>query len=328
MHHYKDTDLAKSKKRVWAKTFLVLSMTFILIINIIGLIIGSIIYEEASLLPSYSPRQQRTLQLQMPLKYHDHELKKENITIESLYGYPLSGTFILNPEPTTKTVVFLHGFMENRSVGLYYLSIYLQAGFNILLVDSRDHGESGGDSVTWGNLEKYDLDQWISWVSQRIPNGTIGVHGISMGAATALMHAELNESNKRVAFYVADSAYSDFETLLEFQINRFVDSTGLDISKILLQYTNIVSYFHSKSTLQQASPLRAVQHVTTPILYIHGEADELVPAYMSLELQEATKGPSEVFIFTNSSHGSAIFDNHRLYKQIVQNFIHAVEAQG
>jgi fermentation-respiration switch protein FrsA (DUF1100 family) len=218
--------------------------------------------------------------------------------------------------------------MENRTVGLNYMSIYMQAGFNLLLIDSRDHGESGGDSVTWGNLEKYDLDQWISWVQQHFPNGTIGVHGISMGAATALLHAELNESNKRVAFYIADSAYSDFETLMELQINRYLDSNNSEIAKILLQYANVISYFHSRSTFQQASPLRAVQHVTTPILYIHGDADELVPAYMSLELQEATKGPSEVFIFANSTHGSAIFDDQKNYRAIVQNFIQAVEAQG
>ena len=328
MHNFKDHELSSSKRRIWAKTFIVLTVTFILLINIIGLIIGSIIYEEASLLPSYSPRQPAVQQLQQTIKYNGRELAKENIVINSPYGYSLSGTFIPNPAASTKTVVFLHGFMENRSAGLNYLSIYLQSGFNILLVDSRDHGESGGDSVTWGNLEKYDLDQWISWVNQRIPHGIIGVHGISMGAATALLHAELNESNKRVAFYIADSSYSDFETLLEFQINRFVNSTGLDISRILLQYTNIVSYLHSRSTLQDASPLKAVEHVTTPILYIHGDADELVPAFMSLELQEATKGPSEVFIFTNSTHGSAIFDNHKLYKQIVQNFIKAVDAQG
>lgn len=327
MSKYTDTDLSKSKRKVWWRSFAVLILTLILSINAIGLIIGSIIYEEASLLPAYS-HPLATQRLQQSLKYKGREMPKENVVIKSPYGYPLSGTFIPNPEPTTKTIVFVHGFMENRTVGLNYMSIYMQSGFNLLLIDSRDHGESGGDSVTWGNLEKYDLDQWISWVQQHFPNGTIGVHGISMGAATALLHAELNESNKRVAFYIADSAYSDFETLMELQINRYLDSNNSEIAKILLQYANVISYFHSRSTFQQASPLRAVQHVTTPILYIHGDADELVPAYMSLELQEATKGPSEVFIFTNSTHGSAIFDDQKSYKEIVQNFIQAVEARS
>ena len=327
MNHETDIDLSKSKRKVWKMSFIVFTILLILCVNITGLIIGSIIYEEASMLPAYShPRtNQRLLQA---LKYGDNDLKKETVTIESRYGYPLSATFIPNPEPATKTLVFLHGFMENRTMGLNYLDLYLQSGFNLLLIDLRAHGESGGDSVTWGNLEKYDLDQWITWVNQRIPNGTIGVHGISMGAATALMHAELNENNKRVAFYVADSAYSDFETLLELQVNRFLYSTNLEIPKILLQYANIVSYFHSRSTFQQASPLKAVRNVTTPILYLHGEGDQLVPAAMSVELQKATKGPSEVFLFANSTHGSAIFDYQKLYKKLVRNFIQSVEAQS
>ena len=327
MNQYKDKDLSKSKRKVWTMSLLVLALTLIAAVNIAGLIVGSIIYAEAGILPAYS-RPLATQRLPRALNYNGRELQQEAITIKSHDGYTLSGTFIPNPEPTAKTIVFLHGFMENRTVGLNYLNLYMQSGFNMLLIDSRNHGQSGGDSVTWGNLEKYDLDQWISWVQQRVPNGTIGVHGISMGAATALMHAELNESNKRVAFYIADSAYSDFETLMELQINRYLNSTHMEIAKILLQYANVVSYFHSRSTFQQASPLRAVQHVTTPILYIHGDADELVPAYMSLELQEATKGPSEVFIFANSTHGSAIFDDQKNYRAIVQNFIQAVEAQG
>ena len=80
-------------------------------------------------------------------------------------------------------MIFLHGFTENRLVGLNYRNLYLNAGFNLLLVDSRDHGESGGESVTWGVYEKQDLDQWVDWVRQRFPVGMIGVHGVSLGAA-------------------------------------------------------------------------------------------------------------------------------------------------
>ena len=155
MHKYTDKDLAKSKRKAWGMSLAVLVVTLILSINAIGLIIGSIIYEETSLLPAYS-HPLATQRLQQSLKYKGREMYKENIVIESLDGYPLSGTFIPNPEPTNKTIVFVHGFMENRTAGLNYLSLYMQSGFNLLLIDSRDHGESGGDSVTWGNLEKYD----------------------------------------------------------------------------------------------------------------------------------------------------------------------------
>jgi fermentation-respiration switch protein FrsA (DUF1100 family) len=194
-----------------------------------------------------------------------------------------------------------------------------------LIVDSRAHGESGGNSVTWGNYEKYDLDQWVDWVCQRLPKGMIGVHGISMGAATALMHAELNEANKRVAFYIADSSYSDFETLLALQMQQRLSLSGMVLPKLLLQYANVVAYFNARFTFHQASPIRSVRNITTPVLYIHGEADKLVPAYMSLDLYHATKGPRQIYMFPHAEHVTAIFDDRYRYGGVVQNFVHSVD---
>ena len=52
MHKYTDKDLAKSKRKAWGMSLAVLVVTLILSINAIGLIIGSIIYEETSLFAS------------------------------------------------------------------------------------------------------------------------------------------------------------------------------------------------------------------------------------------------------------------------------------
>jgi len=320
MHRETDTDLSKSKRKIWKTSLIFFTLLIILCINLAALAIGGIIYEETSILPTYShPR--TNYRLLQPLKYGDNTLDNEDITIESRYGYTLSATFISNPTPTTKTLVFLHGFMGNRSIGLNYLDLYMQSGFNLLLVDSRAHGESGGNSVTWGNYEKYDLDQWIHWVSQRFPRGIIGIHGISMGAATALMHAELNESNKRVAFYIADSSYSDLETLLAIQMEQRLGFSGTRLPKILLQYANVVAYCNSGFTFHQSSPIRSVRNVTTPILYIHGESDELVPSYMSAALYNATKGPRQIYLFPHTGHIAAISSDPQRYSKIVKDFI-------
>jgi fermentation-respiration switch protein FrsA (DUF1100 family) len=311
----------KKKGRRW---LLAGVLIVILIINGAGLFVGNIIYKEASVLHSRL-NAQYTGRLKRLMEFGKKEKQWQDIVIKSRFGYPLQGTYIPNPQATDKTLIFLHGFTESRLAGLNYLTIYINAGFNLLLVDSRAHGESGGDSVTWGNYEKYDLDQWVEWVRQRFPGGTIGVHGISMGAATALMHAELNEANKRVAFYIADSSYSDFETLLALQMEQRLHLPGTVLPKLLLQYANVVAYFNSHFTYYQASPVRAVRNVTTPILYIHGEADNLVPAYMSQELYNATKGPRQIYTFPHADHVSAIFNDWYRYGRVVQNFTHSIE---
>ncbi|SCM78912.1 conserved hypothetical protein [uncultured Sporomusa sp.] len=320
-----NTKYQLSKKGLWRRWVLLSIVIVFLGINGAGLYIGNIIYKETSVLHSHLNGNNGTLK--QILETGKQESKWEDITIVSRFGYPLSATYIPNPQTTDKTLIFLHGFSESRAVGLNYLDIYLNYGFNLLLIDLRAHGESGGNSVTWGNYEKYDLDQWVDWVGNRFPQGMIGVHGISMGAATALMHAELNEANKRVAFYIADSPYSDFETLLALQMERRLNLPG-KVTKLLLPYANIAAYFDARFTFRQASPIRSVRNITTPVLYIHGEADKLVPASMSLELYHATKGPRQIYLFANAGHVTAIFNDRYQYGGIVRKFVQTIEQPG
>jgi len=310
-------------KRSWRRWFLISLLVLLLCINGAGLYAGTIIYQETSILHSRL-NTHNSDKLKRILEFGKQEKQWQDVVISSRFGYPLKGTYIPNSQPTDKTLIFLHGFTENRLAGLTYLNIYLDAGFNLLLIDSRAHGESGGSSVTWGNYEKYDLDQWVDWVQERFPAGKIGIHGISMGAATALLHAELNEKTKRVAFYIADSAYSDFETLLMQQMEERLHLPGKILPKILLQYANVAAYVDSQFTFYQASPIRAVRKVTTPILYIHGEADNLVPASMSQDLYQATKGPRQIYTFPQAEHVSAVFADWKRYDTVIQNFTRSV----
>ncbi|WP_371371147.1 alpha/beta hydrolase [Sporomusa aerivorans] len=318
-----NTNFKVSEKGIRRRRLLVCILIAILCISGVGLFIGNVIYKETSILHSRM-NVQNTGKLKQILE-NGKKRQWSDITIESRFGYPLSATYIPNPASTDKTLIFLHGFTEDRATGLNYLDIYLNDGFNLLLVDSRAHGNSGGNSVTWGNYEKYDLDQWVDWVGHRFPGGMIGVHGISMGAATALMHAELNEKSKRVAFYIADSSYSDFETLLALQMEQRLNLPGKVLTKLLLPYANVAAYFNSRFTFHQASPIRSVRNITTPVLYIHGEADELVPVNMALDLYNATKGPRQIYLFPHAKHVAAIFDDHYRYGRVVQNFVQSIE---
>lgn len=317
------------KKFAWRRWILGIFLFVLILLNGIGLFFGNFLYKEISVLHigmNEEMNEQHKDELDGFLKNHVQNKQWKDVSIESRFGYPLHGTYIFAKKDTGKTLIFLHGFSESRAAGLSYVDIYLNAGFNVLLVDSRAHGDSGGNSVTWGNYEKYDLDQWVDWVQQKFPDEEIGVHGISMGAATALMQAELNEKSKRVSFYIADSSYSDFETLLELKIEQYYPGTLLP--EILLKYADVVAYFKSNFTFYGASPLRAVHHVTTPVLYIHGEADTLIPAYMSTELYDATKGPRQIYIFPHTAHIAAVFGDRDRYGEVVRNFIHFAEQRG
>ncbi len=323
---FKDNEIQTLKKKVWLRIFLVILsilLVFFVFINGIGLVIGNLFYQEFCVRNTRIDSK-RFQALQAALEEGIKEKRWQNVSIPSRLGYALQGTYLPNPIPSNKTLVFVHGINGSRLMGLWYAPLYIKAGYNVLLYDSRASGESGGDSVTWGFYEKYDLDQWIDWVAEQNPKGTIGVHGVSMGAATALMHAEMNEATHRVNFYIADSGYSDLEELLTQQINATVSLHDPLWVKLLVSYSSIMAKWQSGFTYQDVSPVRSVRSVTTPILYLHGDADVVVPVYMSEQLYTATKGYKEKYISSNDAHAMAIFNHKGEYQRRVMSFIQMV----
>ena len=311
-------------KNFWRRLLLICFLFGFIAANAAGLFMGNIIYNEMCVRHSRL-HANNTGRWQQILENGKTSRNWQDIRMPSRFGYSLTGTFIPNPQTTDKTLIFLHGFSESRLAGLSYLNIYLNAGYNLLLVDSRAHGESGGQSVTWGVYEKHDVDQWVDWLRHRFPKGTIGMHGISMGAATALLHAGLNEANKRVSFYIADSAYSDLESLLADQMSQRLQLPGNIPPQVLLPYANAVTYLRARFTFGAASPLRVVQQVTTPVLYIHGEADRLVPASMSQQLYSMTKGQRQIQLFPRADHVSSIYTDRSRYRTVVQGFARSIQ---
>jgi len=315
-----DEDLKILKRRVYLQTGLAMVLIIAVIINIGGLFAGAIFYNEFCVLNTRFGLE-RFNRLQIQLDRGKKNKGWQDAAIISRLGYPLKGTYLPSPTPSNKTVIFVHGISASRLMGLWYANIYTDAGYNVLIYDSRAHGESGGSSTTWGYYEKYDLDQWVDWVKERQPLGVIGVHGVSMGAATALEHAALNESSKRVNFYVADSSYADLDDLLIQQIDTTVNVHNPLWVKTLLKYSSAAAYIDARFQYAQVSPIRSVSNVTTPILYLHGEADPLVSVAMCRQLYSATKGYREIHTFPNAGHAMAIFDCKNEYRRLVHSFV-------
>lgn len=314
-------------QKSWRRLLLAGVVVVGICVNGAGLYGGNIIYNEMSVRHSRE-KIHNTGRLQQIMENGKKDRQWTDVAIKSRFGYPLVATYLPNPNPTEKTLIFLHGFTENRLAGLNYRNLYLGAGFNLLLLDSRAHGESGGDSVTWGVYEKYDLAQWVEWVRNRYPAGMIGVHGISMGAATALLHAEQNETGKQVAFYIADSSYSDFAAMLTPHAQQRLQLSENIPFRYIWPYANVVAYFKSQFTFYEASPIRAVRNVvSTPILFIHGESDNLVPVGMSWELYDAAQGPRQIHTFPKAGHVSSFYIDRARYSRVVRSFIQAVESK-
>ncbi|BDY12652.1 alpha/beta hydrolase [Hydrogenimonas cancrithermarum] len=143
----------------------------------------------------------------------------EDIAYETDDGILLKGWWI--PAKSLKAVILLHGKGGSRNgyhSGVFDLGRrYHEAGWNVMMVDLRAHGESGGNRVTFGLKEHRDM---LGWLDRIDASGLYSwrIHGFSMGAATALMMLEC--APERFKSVVADASWIDFGRLARQELWR------------------------------------------------------------------------------------------------------------
>jgi pimeloyl-ACP methyl ester carboxylesterase len=102
---------------------------------------------------------------------------------------PLSGWFVL-AKPTAPTVILVPSWKRDRISMVPYAQFLVEAHFNVLLIDLRGTGHSGG-SVSLGLYEPDDVAAAVSYLDSltTITNHHYGVLGVGFGAGVALAAA-------------------------------------------------------------------------------------------------------------------------------------------
>lgn len=310
----------KKIKRKNKITIVVILVIFI-ITNVIGLYLGNLYYQKVCKI--YIDKTNTGINYyKQSFDYNRYaSLESYDISIQSSFNYKLSGTYIFNPKPTNDTVIIVHGITASRWESMKYADMYLDMGFNIVVYDSRYHGTSGGTDITLGFFEKYDLDNIVKWVKWVNPNAKIGVHGESLGAVTSLLQAALDQSKRNVNFYVVDCPYSDLSELMNIKLSGDIRPHFGLAAGFILFYGNIIALTKSGFSLYAVSPIKAIQNIKTPIMFIHGSNDTFIPASMSLDLYLEKRGPKSIYIAPGAEHAMSYLTDKVEYTAKVKQFL-------
>ncbi|MDF2926662.1 MAG: alpha/beta hydrolase family [Paenibacillaceae bacterium] len=245
-------------------------------------------------------------------------LPKEEVSIPSPYGYELKGWFIPRQEPSSKTVILVHGVTRSRLTSIKYVELFRKRGFHVLVYDQRRHGQSGGGTTTYGYYEKYDLKACVDWVLERTGAGSaVGIHGESMGAATALQHAAIDN---RASFYIADCPYSN---ITEQLIYRLKVEYGLPAYP-LIPLVALICRLRARFRLHDAASLLSLQSVETPILFVHGENDTYIEKQMTEAMYSIKSGRKQLYLAPNADHAEAYMKNPDEYDRVVGDFLQEI----
>lgn len=193
-------------------------------------------------------------------------------------------------------------------------------GYNTLVVDQRAHGKSGGKTITFGVKERLDCQLWAEYAATRFGENTpILLSGLSMGAATVLMAAEL-DLPKNVVCIMADSPYSSPTAIIE----KVCADLHYPVA-LCRPFLHLGALLFGRFRLDSCDAREAVRHTRIPILLIHGEADHFVPCQMSHEIKSAGSGRIEAAIFPDAGHGLSYITDPKRYERVVFQFLDSIQ---
>jgi pimeloyl-ACP methyl ester carboxylesterase len=109
------------------------------------------------------------------------------------------------PSRNGAAVVLLHGAGSTRSNVLDEAAVLADAGFGVLLVDARGHGESGGRAMDFGWFGEQDVAAAVEVLAAQpeVDADRLGVVGVSMGGEQAL---GASAAEPRIRAVVAEGA--------------------------------------------------------------------------------------------------------------------------
>jgi len=205
----------------------------------------------------------------------DHGLRYETVRIPTARRRFLAG-WLISPPPAAAgwrshcSILMVHGWGSNAEQILPIAAPVARAGFNLLLFDARNHGDSDGD--TFSSLPRFaeDLEHGLRWLRRAHSARAceLAVIGHSVGAGAVLLAATRNPA---IDAAISISAFAHPREVTE----RFM--AHLPLPKLAVSFVARYVEWLIGYRFDAIAPVNTIRRVRCPVLLVHGTADRTVP---------------------------------------------------
>ena len=232
-----------------------------------------------------------------PIKYPSglwelqSKLGAEDVWILTSDGVRLHAWWIMSPQASLVTL-YLHGNAGNVTHRFLQIREIIAAGSSVLMLDYRGYGKSGGSPSEHGLYADADA-AYLYLLDHGYSAQHIVLQGESLGTAVAVDLA----SRKECAGVVLEAAFT----------------SGHDVANTVLPIVGALVFrgFDTKSK---------IANIRAPLLFFHGDRDEIIPLRLGRSLFEAAPGPKYFIEIPGAGHNDLVETAGSAYRERLHEF--------
>ena len=199
--------------------------------------------------------------------------------------------------PGGGAVLLLHGIGASRHVMLGRAEFLHRQGFAVLLPDFRGHGESDAAPTTYGALESRDAAAALAWLGEHACGERVGVIGVSMGGAAAL----LGEASLRTDALVLESVYPTIREATADRLETWLGPLGFAgrwATPVALRWIG----WRTGVGEAELRPIERIAEVRAPLLVLAGSDDPYTRAHEVRALFDRATAPKALWMIEGAKH--------------------------
>lgn len=219
---------------------------------------------------------------------------RTDVTVES-DGLRLAGEFY--DFGSDSAVILIPGRTETVLYSRFFAEPYRKAGLSVLLIDNRAHGLSEGKRSSLGAREYRDIQAWVRLLAERFSIRKVLLHGICIGAATAIYAAADPECPPEVCGIVAEGVYTTFFESFKNNMRDRGHNPALLAPAVA---ANV--WLFSGANIVTDGPLRRIRKLKVPVLFLHSREDRSSRPEKSVLVMEKCPSEKTVVWFERGAH--------------------------
>lgn len=205
-----------------------------------------------------------------------YSLEYEDVTLSSRGdGLDIAAWYIPSTD-NQRAIILVHGYNDSRTHAfadefVSFAGKLHDAGFSVMMIDLRGHGESADARFTFGIKERQDVLGAVDWLEAHgYQPGKIGVLGYSLGAGSIIGAAA---DEPAIGAVWADSLFADIGPVLE---NGWTGISGLP--QVFLYSTEAMIRLFYGYDITASRPIEDLARLgSRPIFLAHCQQDNLIP---------------------------------------------------